>query len=196
MTAKIKLNAASGGGSFSLQAPSSSSNTRVLTLPDSADGIIARTSDVAFVSYAIIADQKSSGTTGGTFTSGSFQQRDLNTVLYDPDSIVSLSSNDFTLQAGSYFVRASAPAFGVNNNMCLLRNHTDSTNIQTGSTEFTSDQGYGGSRSIVSARFTLSGAKALRITHKCQTTKSSNGFGPQTGFTTETFTIVEIFKEL
>ena len=40
MTAKIKLNAASGGGSFSLQAPSSSSNTRVMTLPDTADGTI------------------------------------------------------------------------------------------------------------------------------------------------------------
>ena len=40
MTAKIKLNAASGGGSFSLQAPSSSSNNRVMTLPDSADGTI------------------------------------------------------------------------------------------------------------------------------------------------------------
>ena len=35
--AKIKLNAASGGGSVSLQAPSSSSNDRVYTLPDSAD---------------------------------------------------------------------------------------------------------------------------------------------------------------
>ncbi len=38
MTAKIKLNAASGGGSFSLQAPSSSSNNRVISLPDIADG--------------------------------------------------------------------------------------------------------------------------------------------------------------
>ena len=34
--AKIKLNTASGGGSVSLQAPSSSSNDRVYTLPDSA----------------------------------------------------------------------------------------------------------------------------------------------------------------
>lgn len=40
MTAKIKLNAASGGGSFSIQAPSSSSNTRVITLPDIADGTL------------------------------------------------------------------------------------------------------------------------------------------------------------
>ena len=40
MTAKIKLNAASGGGSFSIQAPSSSSNNRVITLPDIADGTL------------------------------------------------------------------------------------------------------------------------------------------------------------
>ena len=38
MTAKIKLNAASGGGSISIQAPSSSSNNRVIALPDIADG--------------------------------------------------------------------------------------------------------------------------------------------------------------
>ena len=40
MTARIKLNAASGGGSFSIQAPSSSSNNRVFTLPDSADATL------------------------------------------------------------------------------------------------------------------------------------------------------------
>mgnify|MGYP003148865742 FL=1 len=40
MTAKIKLNSASGGGSVSLQAPSSSSNNRVFTLPDSADATL------------------------------------------------------------------------------------------------------------------------------------------------------------
>ena len=40
MTAKIKLNAASGGGSISIQAPSSSSNNRVINLPDIADGTL------------------------------------------------------------------------------------------------------------------------------------------------------------
>ena len=45
MSAKIKLNAASGGGSFSLQAPSSSANNRVMTLPDTADGTILTTTN-------------------------------------------------------------------------------------------------------------------------------------------------------
>lgn len=40
MSAKIKLNATSGGGSVSIQAPSSSSNDRVITLPDIADGTL------------------------------------------------------------------------------------------------------------------------------------------------------------
>ena len=40
MTAKIKLNASSGGGSVSIQAPSSSSNNRVISLPDIADGTL------------------------------------------------------------------------------------------------------------------------------------------------------------
>jgi hypothetical protein len=40
MSGKIKLNAASGGGSVSIQAPSSESNNRTLTLPSDADGTI------------------------------------------------------------------------------------------------------------------------------------------------------------
>ena len=40
MTAKIKLNAASGGGSISIQAPASSSNNRGISLPDIADGTL------------------------------------------------------------------------------------------------------------------------------------------------------------
>jgi len=55
MTAKIKLNSASGGGSFSLQAPSSSSNNRVFTLPDSADAtLLTSTASLGkIVNYAI-----------------------------------------------------------------------------------------------------------------------------------------------
>tara|TARA_R100001086_G_scaffold150639_2_gene80097 strand:+ start:257 stop:910 length:654 start_codon:yes stop_codon:yes gene_type:complete len=67
MTAKIKLNAASGGGSFSLQAPSSSSNNRVLTLPDSADGTIAKTSDINYVKLQAL--QSSDPVSSITFSS-------------------------------------------------------------------------------------------------------------------------------
>jgi hypothetical protein len=45
MTAKIKLNAASGGGSVSLQAPSSTGDDRVITLPTTADGTVLTTTN-------------------------------------------------------------------------------------------------------------------------------------------------------
>ncbi|SVB60040.1 uncharacterized protein METZ01_LOCUS212894, partial [marine metagenome] len=48
-----------------------------------------------FASYAIIADQKAQNTAGGTFTSGAWRTRDLNTEITDPDGIVSISSNEF-----------------------------------------------------------------------------------------------------
>ena len=57
MTAKIKLNAASGGGSFSLQAPSSSSNNRVFTIPDVADGTIATTATAGKVLQVVFASE-------------------------------------------------------------------------------------------------------------------------------------------
>ena len=70
MTAKIKLNAASGGGSFSLQAPSSSANTRVMTLPDTADGTILTTTNpkVGNIIQVVYAET----TTQVIDTSGSF----------------------------------------------------------------------------------------------------------------------------
>ncbi|BCV06604.1 MAG: hypothetical protein CM15mV138_310 [Caudoviricetes sp.] len=58
MTAKIKLNAASGGGSFSLQAPSSSSNNRVMTLPDTADGTILTTTNPKSKSIIQVVQQE------------------------------------------------------------------------------------------------------------------------------------------
>jgi len=70
MTAKIKLNAASGGGSFSLQAPSSSSNNRVMTLPDTADGTVLTTTNpkagnIIQVKSAAKTDATSIASSGG-----------------------------------------------------------------------------------------------------------------------------------
>ena len=63
MTAKIKLNTASGGGSFSLQAPSSSSNNRVFTLPDIADATMATVNGITMLDQYYLNTQKS-GTAG------------------------------------------------------------------------------------------------------------------------------------
>ena len=57
---------------------------------------------------AYLKDVKAANTAGGTFTSGAFQTRTLNTVEGDA-SIVSLAANQFTLQAGTYHIEGVAP---------------------------------------------------------------------------------------
>ena len=155
-----------------------------------------------FASYAIIGDQKSDGTSGGSFTQAGWRTRDLNAEIADPDGIVSISSNQFTLQAGTYLVNASAPARKVTTNQTALYNVTDSSYTQYGTVEIAHISYIGGSRSVLSARFTISSAKAFEIRHFSSHTQATTGFGPSFSSSDATtaggvaiFTIVEIFKE-
>ena len=150
-----------------------------------------------FASYAIIADQKSAGSDAGTFTSGGWRTRDLNTELADPDGIVSISSNQFTLQAGSYLLNAKAMGFRVERHMIKLYQTSGTpADIATGTSEYCPPTYIGSNSSFLSCRFTISTATTYELQHRCQTTKSDNGFGE--GFdagVNETFALVEIFKE-
>ena len=178
MTAKIKLNAASGGGSFSLQAPSSSSNNRVFTLPDSADAtLLTSTASLGkFASYAIICDQKNSGTNAGTFTSGDWRTRDLNTEISDEDGIVTISSNQFTLQAGNYFIRFACAMYHCGKHAIRLRNITDSSTAGVGEPHYS----YTYSSMLMTTgtcRVSIDSAKVFEVQGYPSTTKDSNGMG-------------------
>ena len=149
-----------------------------------------------FASYAIICDQKSSNTAGGTFTTGAWQTRDLNTEISDPDGIVSISSNKFTLAAGTYLIKASAPGHRVNAHVIRLYNDTDSATVVHGTSEWSHNSYATTTRSFLSTRFTISGTKVFEIQHRCSTTYNTIGYGRVSTFgNTETFTLVEIYKE-
>ncbi len=130
-----------------------------------------------FTSYAIIADVKASNGDGGTFTTGAWRTRDLNTEIADPDGIVSISSNQFTLQAGSYLIIFSAQAHQPNSHQTRLYNVTTSANVQVGQSM------YGGASTSVTtaskgvARVTISGATVFEIQHRSASTLSTFGLG-------------------
>ena len=149
-----------------------------------------------FVSYAIICDQKADDVDGGTFTGGAWQTRDLNTEIGDPDGIVSISSNQFTLGAGTYLIEASAPAHDCNRHQTRIYNATDSSVVQYGMNELLGTNDTVSSASLVVGRVTITASKAFEIQHRCQSTKSSIGFGAASGFGgVEIYTIVRIYKE-
>ena len=150
------------------------------------------------ISYARIADVKATNTEGGTFTSGSLLTRTLNTIITDDDSIVSLASDQFTLQAGSYTILVNAPAFRVNRHQAVLYNITDDEIQAEGSLDSSTNSNAAGqvSRSIVYDEFILSEETVYEIRHQCATTYSSQGLGLGNQFGRDSvFTTVDIWKK-
>ena len=144
-----------------------------------------------FSSYAIIADQKAQNTAGGTATSGAWRERDLQTEIADPDSIVSISANQFTLAAGTYLIKWEATTQDTGINQSRLYNVTDTSQVGVG----ISSQARYGPRSSGVARTTIGGSKAFRIEHYVSGTVATHGWGYAMNQTTEQYTTVEIFKE-
>ena len=190
----------SGGNGVIISAPSSNpAANRTLTLPGDADGeILTSNSSVGkFASYAIIVDQKSSGTDAGSSSGGSWNTRDLNTELADPDGIVSISSNQFTLQAGSYFLEAFAPAYQPSRHkLKLYQTSGTAADIAFGTGTFTSNTNAIQSTAFLSCRLTISTATTYEIRHYVQESKSGNGLGVAISQGVELYCIVKIFKEV
>ena len=149
-----------------------------------------------FTSYAILGDVKSDGTHSGSFTSGDWRTRDLNTEISDADGIVSISSNQFTLQAGTYLIEVQATAYKVNRNMVKIYNVTDAADTAFGSGMYANTGYNGGNISYLSARTTISAAKTFEIRHRCQSDNTTHGFGQASNFgNTELYLVVKIYKE-
>ena len=149
-----------------------------------------------FTSYAIICDQKGTSTSGGTSSTGTFNTRDLNTELADPDGIVSISSNQFTLQAGTYLIRASAPAYKAQEHQIIIWNQTDLSITAVGTSEYSNTVGTT-TRAFAVGRTTIGSAKAFEIRQRVGNGLATHGLGVNTNYDTlaSIYTIVEIYKE-
>jgi len=141
------------------------------------------------VSY--VKDVKSSGTAGGTFTQDVWQTRDLNTIEGDGSFIV-LSSDQFTLPAGTYEIVGSAFANKVGRHKAIIRNITDSTDDIIGSSEFISSAG--GSVTVsskVQGVIEVTSSKTFELRHRCQVTSSASGYGVESSLG-----VSEIYSQL
>jgi hypothetical protein len=142
-----------------------------------------------------VRDEKTSGTAGGTFTSGAWQTRTLNTVKANNISGASLGSNQITLPAGTYFIQAAAPANQVNDNCLKLYNITDLADVVIGrGANSSSSGGYASPESTIWGRFTITGTKVFELRHICASTESTDGFGRARGFGTEVYAEALIWK--
>lgn len=145
------------------------------------------------VKYARLSDVKSASTDGGTFTSGAWQTRTLNTEV-DADSIVTLSGNQFTLGAGTYRIAAIAPACAVEVHQARLQNITDGTTTLLGQSAYSRSPAFVQVNAVVVGEFTIAGTKTFELQHRCHATATTSGFGVGVAWGDNEFSVVELWK--
>jgi hypothetical protein len=146
------------------------------------------------VPYILIRDEKAQNTAGGTFTSGAWRTRDLNTEVFDTNNLASVASNQITLAAGTYEAFITCPVSQVARHQARLYNTSDSAVLLLGTSEFAYPSGGVQNCSTIRGRFTIAASKVLEVQHRCETTESGNGFGFEANFDTEIYTVVELRK--
>lgn len=161
------------------------------------DTTIPATSAVINVaaSRLIVVDAKAQGTNGGTFSSGAWRTRDLNTVRHNGISGASVSANQITLPAGTYLVRGSAPALQVNNHKCRLQDITNGVTLIGGTTEITEQmKAIVSNRSHIIGSITLAGSTVMEVQHWCSAGFATTGFGPAFGNGVEIYAEIDFQK--
>jgi hypothetical protein len=145
----------------------------------------------------IYVDEQPASTDGGTFTSGAWRRRVLNTTRYVRETgpnWVFRFSDQITLQPGSYYIKGSAPAFDVSRHITRLQNITDATTAINGTAEYCPPVDQHQNRSFIEGVVTISSAKVFELQHSCQTTRSPNGLGVSSTLATNTYAILKITK--
>ena len=172
----------------------SSSGNTALTV-DSTGQVTATKPVIGSISVAVIADQKAYNVDGGGSSVG-FNDRDLNTKIFDPDNIVSLASNQFTLNAGTYIIEFSSPAFRTNRMFTELYDVTNTASVGQGMCIYADNPYNNHGVSTGYAQVTLSASTTYKIRTYCQVDKTSNGLGVKNSLSTNNniYTQVKITK--
>jgi hypothetical protein len=149
----------------------------------------------------IVQDQKSANTAGGTYTTGDWRTRDLNTEVIDTGNNCTISSNQFTLQPGTYEIECVMPAMyvtaGTTGTKARLQNITDaSTTLLSNNTYGATSATNGPSHQVnLVGQFSITAAKAFEIQMSAGATYATNGFGFQANQgVTEIYTSVVLKK--
>tara|TARA_A100000172_G_scaffold22711_1_gene13003 strand:- start:1843 stop:2649 length:807 start_codon:yes stop_codon:yes gene_type:complete len=146
-----------------------------------------------FTSIATVYDKKAQGTGGGTFTSGAFRIRDLNTINYSggfedasTEKFVTLDAyqtNQFNLVPGKYVIEFNAPAIRVARHRAqLVQLGIGATGV--GIVTYVGLNAYTGSGNWyftnVSSGYavtSLTDTGYFNLQHRCVTSRDGEGFG-------------------
>ena len=116
---------------------------------------------------------------GGDLTAGAWRTRPFNTEL-DPDNIVTLSANQFTLAAGTYTIDWAANGYRCFYHVTQVYDITNSATIKLGTSMYASSGDSVANTSTGSVVFTISTNTTYELQHQSSGTKTTNGMGNST----------------
>ena len=152
------------------------------------DNTWAQAGDNFATSLLHVRDEKADTTAPQTLTSGSWDQRNLTTVLTNEITSASLSSNEISLPAGSYWTSCSAPATDSNAHRLRLQNTTDATTLLVGLNAFNTSGDGSSTTAVLYGRFTLSGTRTIQLQHRVAVSNP--------GGTASSFGVVEVYADV
>jgi len=139
-----------------------------------ATGLNWKTLAGQILAYGVVSNTQLSGTAGGTQTSGSLQQRVLNTVdVSSGFTTFTLAANALTLDAGTYLVLAEAPAYSVGSHQLAI--------VRSDGTKFYGSTAVALTGTQTESRFegviTITAGQTLTLQHQSQNTQATTGQG-------------------
>jgi len=136
---------------------------------------------ISFNNYANFQDQKTSGTAGGASVSG-VQVRTLNSTVENSITGCSLTSNQITLAAGDYYVRAKSPLYYSGRSRSYLYDTTGASILVLGAGSTAGSIGTSsGEVSSAEGKFTLSVESVLELRTYVNSARTVDGLGRYVG---------------
>jgi len=142
----------------------------------------------------LMTNDQANNTGGGSATSGAWRTLVINTSKKNNITGASLSSNQITLPAGTYCVRAWQWFYHCARNKLRFYDATNTAAKVIGGSNYL-DTDYNSAPNWLNGYFVLSGSAACELQYQVQTTMATQGLGIETNFsTTEQYTSVAIWK--
>jgi len=148
------------------------------------------------VNRLIIAYRAAAGTDGGDATSGARRALPLNNVIVDTIAGASLSSNQITLPAGTYRVRAVSTFYRTNHTRIYLEDVDSPTTLVESLSMFVRDQDFVNLAIPLDGRFTLAAEKTIELQYETQKTVTGNGLGTETSSNLTVAPDYEIYRTI
>ena len=144
---------------------------------------------------AYISDVKAEATTGGTCSTSPWADRTLNTIKGESWFIESLSSNVFTLSAGTYKFNIRSPFYRAGDVRIRLYDNTNSVG-DIGASHYASSTEGGTSYGYYEAIKTITASTGFKVQYSASNNSGTSCLGNATDDTgeNEIYTVVQIEK--